>query len=214
MTLPDTVFFPKTVLPLFIFEPRYRQMLGDVLAGGRLFAVATLAKRPAVGQTEFEPPQRIATAGVVRACQKNENGSSNLLLEGVSRIEILGIVRELPYRMIRVRPVPDSTEAGIGTLARLRKSLLRAVDLRAKFGQMLPPDLEIAVREIEDPAALCNLLIFAMCRDTSFQQKALEMTDTAERLRFTIHRFNADVEILRLHQRLQGRVGDDDIGHN
>ena len=42
MTLPNTAFFPQALMPLHIFEPRYREMLRDVLASNRLFAVAGL----------------------------------------------------------------------------------------------------------------------------------------------------------------------------
>ena len=42
MTLPETVFFPQALMPLHIFEPRYREMLRNVLATNRLFAVAGL----------------------------------------------------------------------------------------------------------------------------------------------------------------------------
>src|ERR1035437_4036916 len=80
MTLPNVVFFPQALLPLHIFESRYRQMLRDVLASDRLFAVAGLDVQQA--GRRFEPPHRIAGVGMVRACQKNDNGTSNLLIQG------------------------------------------------------------------------------------------------------------------------------------
>ena len=40
MTLPNATLFPQAMLPVFIFEPRYRQMLAEVLVGSRMFAVA------------------------------------------------------------------------------------------------------------------------------------------------------------------------------
>ena len=45
MTLPNTAFFPQALMPLHIFEPRYRHMLRDVLGSNRLFAVAGLNPR-------------------------------------------------------------------------------------------------------------------------------------------------------------------------
>src|SRR5262245_9906724 len=85
MTLPEGTFFPQALLPLHLFEPRYRLMLKDALATHRLFAVARLDSNLAAQR--FEPSHRIATLGLVRACQKNENGTSNLLLQGLSRVE-------------------------------------------------------------------------------------------------------------------------------
>ena len=89
MTLPDTVFFPQSLLPLHIFEPRYRKMLSDVLREQRIFAVAHLALRSVTAPGQPEPLHRIATAGVVRACQKNDNGTSDLLLQGLCRVEVV-----------------------------------------------------------------------------------------------------------------------------
>src|SRR5437870_3365342 len=82
MTLPNLAFFPQALLPLRIFEPRYKEMLRDVLATNRLFAVAGLDARE--GSAQFEPLYRIATIGIVRACQGNEDGTFNLLLQGLA----------------------------------------------------------------------------------------------------------------------------------
>src|SRR5207253_2234078 len=103
MTLPNTTFFPQALMPLHIFEPRYRHMLRDALASNRLFAVAGLDLQRVNEPGQFEPPHRVASVGIIRACQKNDNGTSNLLLQGICRVEITAIVRDEPYRQIRVR---------------------------------------------------------------------------------------------------------------
>ena len=74
MTLPDVAFFPQALLPLHIFEPRYREMLDDTLASSRLLAVAGLDQQRVNDEGAFEPPHRIATVGIIRACQKNDDG--------------------------------------------------------------------------------------------------------------------------------------------
>ena len=68
MTLPDTVFFPQALLPLHIFEPRYRHMLRDVLARDRVFAVARLDPTLAAKPGAVEPANPIACVGIIRAC--------------------------------------------------------------------------------------------------------------------------------------------------
>src|SRR6266498_3423213 len=86
MTLPNTAFFPQALMPLHIFEPRYRQMLRDVLASNRIFAVAGMNLERLSEPGSFEPSYRVAGVGIVRACQKNDNGTSNLLLQGLCRV--------------------------------------------------------------------------------------------------------------------------------
>ncbi|MCC5022756.1 MAG: hypothetical protein J6386_08145 [Candidatus Synoicihabitans palmerolidicus] len=68
MTLLEVAFFPQALMPLHIFEPRYRLMLKTVLASHRIFAIAGL--HPNSDPSE-ERGQRIATAGIVRACNSN-----------------------------------------------------------------------------------------------------------------------------------------------
>jgi len=87
MTLGGTVLFPQAMMPLFIFEPRYKEMLSDVLNNDRIFAVATLDERNE-DAPHSETPYSIAAIGVVRACKKNPDGSSNLVLQGLARVEL------------------------------------------------------------------------------------------------------------------------------
>jgi len=214
MTLPGAVFFPRTVLPLRIFEPRYRQMLAETLAGERIFAVAALNEKGADPLAPTEPPHRIATAGIIRACQKSEDGTSTLLLEGLARIAITAIVHEVPYRMIAVQPLLDLTHDAPEALTKLRGRLVRAFTLRAKLGGDLPQELRHAVAEIADPAALCDLLVYSIARDKAFKQRMLETLDPAERLRQTILFFQRESETLAIQRRTQGRLADDEVGNN
>jgi Lon protease-like protein len=96
MTLPNTVFFPQALLPLHIFEPRYRQMLRDVLATDRMFAVAHLDAARQHDPKLVEPLHHTASVGIIRACQKGEGDTSNLLLQGICRVTVKKIVREEP----------------------------------------------------------------------------------------------------------------------
>ena len=214
MTLPGAVFFPRTVIPLRIFEPRYREMLEHVLAGERIFAVAALEEKAAAPLSPIETPHRIATAGIIRACQKAEDGTSILLLEGLARIEITSILRELPYRVIAARPLSDLPIEDPKGLSKLRAQLVRAFTLRAKLGGDYPRDLPEAIAGISDPAALCDLLVFSISRDKAFKQRMLETLDTAERLRQAIRFLQREAEMLSIQRRTQGRLSDDDVGNN
>src|SRR5271170_598791 len=125
MTLPNLAFFPQALLPLHIFEPRYRQMLGDVLEMNRIFAVACLdADAP---DEQFEPPHRVACIGLVRACQKNDNGTSNLLLQGLCRVSIESILGDEPYRRIRIKALTSEPGAAPSENAKLRQQLSRLI---------------------------------------------------------------------------------------
>src|SRR5687768_1077195 len=130
MTLPNTAFFPQALMPLHIFEPRYREMLRDVLASNRLFAVAGLDLGQVSEPGSFEPPFKVASVGIVRACQKNDNGTSNLLLQGLCRVEIVKIIRDEPYRRIQVRALSSKAGASEDENQALRRELSRLLNVK------------------------------------------------------------------------------------
>ena len=69
MTLRDAVLFPKAMMPLRIFEARYRQMLEDVLSGNRMFALAGVRVEEDPSKGDREVPFDVATVGVIRISQ-------------------------------------------------------------------------------------------------------------------------------------------------
>jgi ATP-dependent Lon protease len=212
MTLPGAVFFPQALLPLHIFEPRYRTMLRDVLASHRLFAVAGLNPDSAPGR--FEPPHRVGTVGIVRACQESEDGTSNLLLHGLARVQLLGIVTEEPYRRVRVRALASEEGASPGDNARRRAHLARLLAQRSRLGRPTPGEMLRFLQSVEDPGTFADLAAFNLCDDAGFRQKLLETLAVSERLRLLGAQLRREIAQLRLQRQLQGDLEDDQIENN
>ena len=211
MTLPQLTFFPQALLPLHIFEPRYREMLRDVLATNRLFAVAGINTR---FTDQFEPPHRIATVGIVRACQENKDGTSNLLLQGLARIEVQSIVREQPYRIARIRALTSEPGADDDENIRLRIRLSRLIGTKQRMGGSVPRDLTRFLRTIEDPEIFVDLAAFNLCENPRLKQKLLETLDVRKRLELLNAHLRADIETIKLRKKLQGPLADDRIMRN
>ena len=100
MTLPHATLFPQALLPLYIFEPRYRKMLADSLRGHRLFIVAR--QRPGC---EREIPEPVAGLGFIRVAVGHKDGTSHLVLQGLTRVRLERAVRYKPYRIQRIHPL-------------------------------------------------------------------------------------------------------------
>lgn len=214
MTLPGTAFFPQALMPLHIFEPRYELMLREVLASNRLFAVAGLDARRATQPGEFEPPYRVASLGIIRACQKNENGTSNLLLQGLCRVEIVKIVSDTPYRRIRIRALASQAGGTAEENEKLRRQLARLLNVKFRLTPQGAAEMAAFLKTVEDPEAFVDIAAFSLCENSMLKQKLLETLDVHHRLTLFGDQLRGEIERLKLQRRLQGRLPDDDIPRN
>jgi Lon protease-like protein len=133
--LPNVVLFPRVTLPLHIFEPRYRAMTADALAGDNLLTM-TLLKPGWEDQYEARPPlYPIGCVGKIIADQKLEDGRYNLLLRGISRVRIIEEVRlDQIYRSARVELLCDTDLTAARDVRKLRRRLAQYA--RKWFGDM------------------------------------------------------------------------------
>lgn len=122
--LPNVVLFPNVFLPLHIFEPRYRQMVGESLKGDRIIGMVLL--RPG-WEAEYEgrpPVYQIGCAGVITHAERLSDGRFNIVLRGMQKFRIASEDADRPYRLARIEPVPEpSTDALRAELRAERRKL-------------------------------------------------------------------------------------------
>src|SRR6516225_2957725 len=87
--LPNLVMFPQVMQPLHIFEPRYRQLTTEALAGDRLIAVVLLRPGWEANYTGRPDVHPVACLGRIVVEQRLDDGRFNILLRGLSRIRIM-----------------------------------------------------------------------------------------------------------------------------
>jgi Lon protease-like protein len=177
MALSGVTLFPNALLPLCIFEPRYRQMLESVLAGDRIFAVGMV--RPDTGEESIFP---VAGAGLVRACVGQPDGTSQLILQGIGRVRFESFPQTEPYLIGRAEPVltvNDDEEAARKLGAELQDICMGLVSR----GVELPEPFTRAVGEMNDPAVLGDLVAQHLVREPLSAQEILGETNLPARLR-------------------------------
>jgi Lon protease-like protein len=170
--LPDLTFFPNTMLPLHVFEARYRAMVVDTMARDRRLAVVRLKPGYEPAYAGTPAVYDVAGAGEIVKCERLPTGRFNLVLKGDMRIRI---ERELPtdtlYRMVRADQLQEqpATRDLSGEIARIRNACHR---LLAALGR--PQGLlDEALTPEHEPGVIADQ-IAAVLPDADARQELLE----------------------------------------
>jgi len=184
MVLPNATLFPHTLLPLFIFEPRYRDMLAWSLEHHRMFCIALM--KP--GLEDAKTPDEfhhIGSIGFIRACVGHDDGTSHLILQGLARVEMTGFEQDRPFRMASLSPM-NSEPPGLEESEILSAQILEyCAHFRAK-GVNIPERLDEQLANVSDPATLCDIVTHTFVRDPHRRQLVLEQIRVAERMKMLI----------------------------
>jgi Lon protease-like protein len=179
IVLPGAVLFPHTLLPLFIFEPRYRSMLERALETDRIFAVGTQRDASA------DEPFPVGGAGIIRACVRNPDGTSHLMLEGIQRVRFLEWTQREPYRIARVEPLVSRNGGGTraGELATLIKEICRTL---SSGDTTTMTTFEQKFLGADDAETLSDTLSSALVEDPDLRRRLLAELDVPTRLNHLI----------------------------
>ena len=122
--LPNLVLFPHVAQPLHVFEPRYRAMLADALAGDRIIGMTLLQPGFEVDYQGRPAVYPIGCAGVITHSERLPDGRSNLVLRGIEKFRIVNEDASREYRLAHVQPLPEiASDADKQLLKRKRQRL-------------------------------------------------------------------------------------------
>jgi hypothetical protein len=180
--LPTVVLFPHTVVPLHIFEPRYRAMVGDALKGDRLIAMALLKPGWEKDYEGAPPVHDVVGVGRILRDERTYDGRYNILLEGVARARIEELIPPDPYRRARVRVLTEPLGKASPDLEKVRLGLL------AVYASLLspqPPSIPGPEHRLS-LGVICDLLAALLEVEVGEKQAILEELEPAARAARTI----------------------------
>lgn len=214
MTLPSATLFPQALLPLYIFEPRYRRMLTDALNSDRMFSVAM--QKP--GRTR-ETPCPIAGLGLIRVSVGHNDGTSHLILQGITRVQLKETVQYKPYRVQRIQALtaenPDNVAVD-ALIAKVHELVEQRLDL-APFPSPFPVKKSAApeasqptvftkdevlkyLEKLPSADQVADLVTCALLSDAGERQTILETVPVEPRLKHLIHFLMAEISRRRKDQ--------------
>jgi Lon protease-like protein len=179
--LPNAVLFPKTLMPLRIFEERYRTMTREVLAGDSQIVLVLLREGWELDYQGNPAVHDVACLGKIETYEELEDGKYDIVLAGTHRVRLIHEVRHSPYRKAEVEVLEDKAcDDGSAEVIRRRNHLgglfTRFTELatggKYRAGELVPQfDFE----------SLVNMVASTLNLPPQEKQQLLEMDDLLQR---------------------------------
>jgi Lon protease-like protein len=179
--LPDVTFFPHTVLPLHVFEARYRAMVADALARDRRLCIVKLQPGHEAEYAGKPPLHAVAGAGEIVSGERLPSGRFNIMVKGQGRVRL---VREIPsdtlYRLAQAEPLEDvlPTEDVVPQIQRIRRACAQLLEALGRPSDLL----DTALAEGQAPGVIADRIAAAVIPDAQVRQGLLETLDVQTRL--------------------------------
>lgn len=198
--LPNAVLFPGTLMPLHIFEPRYRSLVAESLSADSKIGVVLL--RPGQEMDGPSPPEVYSTGSVGEITKhwELEDGRYNILLNGNARFEIVAFLPGAsPYRRARVRLNPELLPKGDSVET-------TQLDLVDRFGELIDElgtndEADLSTLSDLEFGALVNTICMAMRMDPHQRQGLLEIDGLLDRGREVLRLLEDQIDQKRLIDR-------------
>jgi len=180
--LPSVVLFPRAVLPLHIFEERYKEMTATALAGDKQIAMALL--KPGWEKDYYHRPaiHPVVCVGTILSHERLPDGKYNFLLQGHTRARVIRESGDRSYRLAELEPLRQTHDLEIDVgedrqrLERVfRPALLGGTPVGRQFRQLLAGPMRTA--------DVADLIAFNYLDDVPLKQSLLEETDVRRRVR-------------------------------
>ncbi len=204
LPMREMVTFPDTLTPLAVGQERSIKLVNDVLGANRMLAM--VASR----DVENEEPgpddlYDVGVVGIVARMLKVPDGTIRILVQGAQRVKLGPYVAEEPYLVARIAEQPDVVEPS-PELEALTRNVQRTFSEIIEQIPYLPEELQMAVANIDDPAALGHLIAGALRISTEEKQALLEQVDVAKRLRHLSQILARELEVVQLGTQIQSQV--------
>ena|SRR5438093_5900230 len=210
--LPNLVLFPNIVLPLHIFEERYKLMINTCIERDEAFGLVLL-HTGAEEESESTIHRVGVTARIVQV-ERLDDGRMNILVEGEGRFRIHRFIQKTPYWRASVDFFEDAeNRQSVESLCQEITDLYRKVN---QLSAKLSGSQESEVTLPDSPTALSFMVSYVLDLDSEEKQKLLEMTSTGDRLRALLNHLPEVIRKLEqqlAYKELAGKVrGNGDLG--
>ncbi|MBI2026241.1 MAG: endopeptidase La [Deltaproteobacteria bacterium] len=205
----DLVVFPQTILPLFVGRESSIKAVEEAMKQDKLIILASQKEIA----DENPTPQRIyktGTIAMIMRMRKQPDGKLKILVQGMTRAEILDYVQKEPYLKVKVKkieemPVKETSGETEALIRTIKENLEQIISL----GKALSPDILMVLDEVEDPYRLADLVAANLNLKVEDAQKVLETIDIFERLKKINALLVQELEVLAMQAKIRSQARDE-----
>jgi len=196
--LPNVVLFPKTPMPLYIFEEKYRTMIRECLAGAGELVIGLLRAGSELNYPAISGVHEIACLGKIESYEELEDGKYNIVVVGIHRVRILREVQHSPYRMVEVEKLEEADYNERSSEVLSRQNHLGG--LFARFTELATGAKQQAMDLVPqmDFESLVNMVAMTLNLAIEQKQDLLEIDDALRRCDVLIPILQQQLETLAL----------------
>jgi uncharacterized protein len=201
--LPNVVLFPKTPMPLYVFEERYRTMIKETLAGKGELVIALLRTGSESSYASISAVHTIACLGKIETCEELEDGKYNIVVVGTQRVRIIREVQHSPYQLVEVEMIDHNGSDESPDEVIKRHNHLGS--LFAKFTELATGVKQHALELMPqlDFEALVNMVAMTLNLAIEQKQALLEINDPSQRCEVLIPVLQQQLETLTMVRRFE-----------
>lgn len=211
LPMRDTVIYPFMVSPLFVARPKSIKLIDKVLLGNRLLGLVA-QKDGDIEEPKPDDINKVGTVATVLKMLKFPDNSIRILVQGLSRMQVINWEQTEPYLEATIKSVEDYFEKGL-ELDALTKNITIQFQKIVNVVPNLPDELQIAVMNISHPGKLCDLIASNLNLSLSEKQSILEILDVKRRLEKLTVFMNRELEVLEVGSKIQNEV-QSELGKN
>jgi ATP-dependent Lon protease len=205
LPLRETVPFPDALTPLAVGQERSVRLVNDVLAGDRTL-VMVASRKPELESPGPQDLYDVGVIGVVARMLRVPDGTLRLLVQGGRRVRVLRWTQEEPYLAAEVEEIPEADGEPSAELTALMRNVQGTFSAIVEQVPYLPEELQVAVANVDDPAALSHLIASSLRIPTEEKQALLEQPDVTERLRILAQALARELEVISIGTGIQQKV--------
>jgi len=204
LPLRNTVVFPQQIIPISVGREKSIKLIEEALSDNKL--ITLVAQRD--GKVEDPRPEDLFRWGTVTSVMKvfkMPDGTQSVMVQGLSRAQVLDYTQVDPFFKALVQPQPEKKVAGVSIEALIGniRSLFEQIVGRASY---LTPEHVILIANTEDPGRLADVIIWNLTISTAEKQSVLELIDIKDRLEKLNYILTKELQILELGSKIQTEV--------